>query len=331
MLTTTKRKLFVHLGMHKTGTTTIQRTLHDASDQLYIRDFLYPLAARHPREFRSHAMLPQLLGVQGPATGPMALFDEVDVDANLRSLKNEVDMSGRRNVIISSEDLWKAPKEGLDILSQIFCDFEIHPILFVRHPANFSLSFYSTMIRYGHIAQADISKMKEFWRWILNFDVLEIVKRWSAIAHSEKVTLVDYDRIQGGLLEVFFQIVGLPLNIPGVNLKRAENRSEAAAFLYLRQALLEEGREPVLVDRLIDQLSRIPITENQTLIPVDELEKMNRSYEAKCQEIRRSRLVLLPQPDAFLPPAPTAEPMYIGSLSGVFFAIGRALATERPL
>ena len=320
-----KKKLFVHIGMHKTGTTSIQSALHSLADQLFIRDYLYPTAGRHPREYRSHALLPHLLGVPSPKHGPMRLTGEIDHEAMLRSLRNEVDISGLGNVILSSEDLWTVSESGIDQLQQLFQDFDIIPVLFVRHPAKFSMALYQTMIRYGHIDSSEIAAKKQFWLWLGSFDVMRIVEKWSAIAMGKQVMLVDYDKSKFRSCELFFNAVGLPSNIPGLEKAWSENRSEPAAVTFLRQELLASGVQQDIIEGLIRQLARAPMMENQTLIPADQLERLNRSYADQCKKIRSSAHVRLVQPDGF-EPSDTTDPVYIGTMSGVVFAIGRAMA-----
>jgi hypothetical protein len=50
----TRRKLFIHIGLHKTGTTSIQQCLTESSYQLHQAGMLYPVAGTRSQRPNTH-------------------------------------------------------------------------------------------------------------------------------------------------------------------------------------------------------------------------------------------------------------------------------------
>lgn len=103
------KKLFLHIGTHKTGSTAIQHTLFRNRAALRRQDFYYPCEGRYyfgrekSQSFLAHA----LLGRRPNYLDQRALIDR---DSCVAEFKRDVSASNCRNIVVSSEHFSYAKK-----------------------------------------------------------------------------------------------------------------------------------------------------------------------------------------------------------------------------
>lgn len=133
ILSVTKKKLYLHIGMPKTGSSAVQQFLFDNVQVLKQNGFYYPKSA-------SNTVAQHCLG---------AIHLAKDSDRYKRNGKKEekaavalmadIQRSKHQNILISSEYLWEVEP---DILLKYFHDFEIVVIGYFRLPHKFAASIY---------------------------------------------------------------------------------------------------------------------------------------------------------------------------------------------
>lgn len=149
-----KPKLYLHVGSHKTGTTAIQEVLYTNRAELQKHGLLYPTS------YISKNALPK---------GHHKIFKAINGDGKVRlkkplsSLVNDwMDKVKNQNLhtVLSAEPIFrlKAGSSGgemdkraqyLKNVKQVFCDFEIMPIVVYRQPESFISSLYSEQVASG--------------------------------------------------------------------------------------------------------------------------------------------------------------------------------------
>ncbi|KPP86159.1 MAG: hypothetical protein HLUCCO07_04980 [Rhodobacteraceae bacterium HLUCCO07] len=146
------KTVHLHIGRHKTGTSSIQATLAAHRDLLRSRDILYPasLPVNHTRFFKD-AFYP------GPESLPYnrqnmtraALRERAKND--VAGIKEEVSATNPETVVFSGEDACFLPPKGIrnlkaftdDLFSSSFCNI----IVYVRHPVSRALSGIQQNVR----------------------------------------------------------------------------------------------------------------------------------------------------------------------------------------
>lgn len=128
-------QVFLHIGAHKTGTSTIQAALSAGGD------FLYPATGRDGR--RGH--YPLAWSVVGRyrrrySVPPASIWS--DLDAELRE-------SDREKAIISSEFFWRAEPDEAKRIRSYLHEHDLTAILYVRHPADYLVSYYKQEVKTG--------------------------------------------------------------------------------------------------------------------------------------------------------------------------------------
>jgi hypothetical protein len=113
-------RLFLHIGVHKTGSTSLQLSFADNADALKREGVLYPLG-RFPRLPYQHAGIRELLSP--PRAG--------ELQSLLRGIHEEAIASGCHTVILSGEDISALSTGSLSLLHDALLSAGFHPVVVV--------------------------------------------------------------------------------------------------------------------------------------------------------------------------------------------------------
>lgn len=188
-----KKKLYIHVGPHKTGTTLIQKVCLDNQAELVKSGVLYP--KRFLRIFGHHPLRDDMK-------------DRKLDDAN------DFFISTDKDILISSEDFISGTIDDFKYLKEKFQNFDIHIIYSWRRASLKMYSIWQEMIKHGHSVS-----FFEFYHdhlakpnqsYMLSADLQ--IERFSKIFGTENVHVIDYDQANsdGNLLSIFFKIIGCP-------------------------------------------------------------------------------------------------------------------------
>lgn len=225
-------ELIVHIGMHKTGSSSIQETFskHIFPDIEYLevsKDFGYP----NHSGFISTAFLeaPELYHthVKNGRTG-----SEVQrlKKRYLGELAASLSRSQSRRVLISAEDLsapnWKISERREFLRFLLSYAKSVSLVGYVRPPSGFMASAFQQILKGGANISVDNPNLWPFYR--------ERFGPWIELLGKESVTLVPFDRnslIQGDVVLDFAERVGVDLNSSDVVRVNESLSVEATALL----------------------------------------------------------------------------------------------------
>lgn len=190
------KKLFVHIGTHKTGTKSIQQWLHDHSEYLSTQIFV-PQTGMTPGFTGHHNLAWE--AVQEPSFKP----EYGTINDMLASLQGE-------RAVISSEDFEYlcAHEERLRYFDQtcIAQGWQPHYLAFFRSPSDYAVSLHTTL---GKMKKAKnfMSFLQEIkntgritcndGRWTFLFDATEFSHQWNR-AVEIPVQILNYDQAVAG-------------------------------------------------------------------------------------------------------------------------------------
>lgn len=152
------KKLILHIGLHKTATSTIQRSCYENRDLLKEQGFTYPyfkcsgeLEVNHSHTFYSGF-------AENPRQYPMNIKKGFVKKKNIEKLNQnllkefEQQCLNAQNVIISGEDISALSSDGLSALKEYFerFDFNIKVMCYVRKPYLHLCSRIQQKIRMGY-------------------------------------------------------------------------------------------------------------------------------------------------------------------------------------
>ncbi|MBG0791243.1 MAG: glycosyltransferase family 61 protein [Desulfovibrionaceae bacterium] len=190
------RTLYLHLGTHKTGSTTIQQHLHANAEILAKAGVLYPSILQDISE--SHRFNHHNFGFALIGFDPGRMPEELDRRIRERGRKTlledaakaaiaELESRGLHEMILSSEVICEpfcgqvAFPEALAELKRLFDGFTIVPVIYLRSQHSWTESWYKWNMRGGNFAPFD--------EWYRNLD-----PNW-----------LDYERLLTQLAETFGQ------------------------------------------------------------------------------------------------------------------------------
>ncbi len=192
-----RTRLVVHLGRHKTGTSSLQHTLNQAKSELALAGWTYPLAGRDPHG----AGLPTV--VAHHALGREALkgvVGGVTID-----FRQELARS-RDRIIVSSEGMQNVPASNL---AAVFRPGETTIVIYLREQVSYILSGYAQFVQ----AQDATQSFETYARRVLkSVTYHERLSDLAEIYGEENVVVRIYEPsrlVGGGTVEDFLSLLQL--------------------------------------------------------------------------------------------------------------------------
>jgi len=195
-----KKKLFVHIGTHKTGTTSLQVFLDKHQDDLLAQDFFYPKIGWY--HHAQHMLAFHLQNVY-PAHMPKP-------EDNIWEQLNEIIESNNCNkVILSSEEFSVIDKSAIEKLKNYLKNFEVKIIVYLRSQVSLFESMYNQQVKDWK------SPRKEPINFFLTmpeliyqkFNYLENLKNWAEFFGKENIIVEVYKDYS--TIDSFSNIVGI--------------------------------------------------------------------------------------------------------------------------
>jgi hypothetical protein len=234
-----KRAIFVHVGLHKTGSTAIQRMLSDNSRILLKDGFLYPKVGQISEPVRS--------------LGHHRLAWSLHRDPNLMSLwgelREEITRSRAENVLLSSEEFeFVRQAAHYQRMRAELPEARFQIICYLRRQDELLESEYNQHIKQGGTNTPGdfITRMMRRLNYGKYLHVLEeVFGRQNMI-----VRVYEKSQLEGGLYVDFFQCLGLKLWAGYTLPTGTVNPSLSAAGLALMHLLNQHITDRVLLRRL---------------------------------------------------------------------------------
>lgn len=210
--------VFVHIGTHKTGTTSVQAFLRSHASELAQSGIIVPTAGTLSKDSGHHNLAFQLTGD--------TRYDPIL--GGLNELLAQLRHSTARRAVISSEDLsgLVSRPDGLRRLETALGreGHSVSWVMFIRRVDDFSESMYTTLWgsgvrpRFGYpgfvlsiLASGKYCQNQRFGGSVHYFDFMAFCRRWRAISGSQ-LRIFDYDQAiaEMGLLPCFMTIIEAP-------------------------------------------------------------------------------------------------------------------------
>ena len=256
-----KTNVYIHIGLHKTGTTSIQATLSNNRKTLLAHGInylplgenhsvaLYPLFAAEPHRYRPNR-------AAGIDTEQKAAKKNA---VTLASLQRELDANTSGSVVISGEDLSMLPAEGLKRLKETLAPYaaQFRIIVYIRDPVATVTSIFQQRLRRGQTYQ-QISRRPPrpgYQRIAASIDVFG--------REAVDVRLFDSAQfVSGDLIADFLSAIGADLAVAATLDPLRANvglSHEAAELLHeINRRHPPQGRLSPPRDQLLARLAEIP-------------------------------------------------------------------------
>ncbi|MEU9268023.1 hypothetical protein AB0E04_21580 [Streptomyces sp. NPDC048251] len=245
----------LHIGPHKTGTTSIQGALFAAKEKLPAYGVAYPAQSRHPMQ-----------AVLAACSRTGMIGDTTPTERHWARLVDQVHATGRHTCVISSEFFADAPDdataeriveqlggESVQVLVTLRPLVRIMPSQWQQYVQNGLRMGYEDWLEHM-LRKAPYEKPNpSFWRRHRHD---RLVERWVRVVGADRVTVVVVDdRDRGGLMRLFEGLLGLPANLLQP-VPDTANRSLTLAETEMLRNLNKEFRGNGLPDELYSLLVR---------------------------------------------------------------------------
>ncbi|GLP70016.1 hypothetical protein TUSST3_66370 [Streptomyces sp. TUS-ST3] len=245
----------LHIGPHKTGTTSVQGALFAARDLLPEHGVVFPAHSRHPME-----------AVLAACARPAMMGDTAPTEKHWTRLLEQVRATGGKTSVISSE--FFADTEDDDTVARIVGQLggeRVHVLVTLRPLVRIMPSQWQQYVQNGlrmgyedwltHMLRKAPYEQPNpsFWRRHRHD---RLVERWVRAVGAQRVTVVVVDdRDRGGLMRTFERLLGLPENLLQP-VPDTANRSLTLAETEMLRNLNKEFRGNGLPDELYSRLVR---------------------------------------------------------------------------
>ena len=243
------KTVFLHIGGHKTGSTSIQESLGKLRDVLISHGCLYPLFEIEGTTINNHSIpFFSMFAKNAESYHPNISrgYDSADkvqlLNENYRKqLTGQLDRFDGENLIISGEDISVLDSESIgrlkDYLFEVTnTDIAIKVILFCRNPITYARSHIQEIVKGGLVLEVEMENYFSFARThyqkrLGNFltafpqDSISVIKYEDAISHKH------------GLLGAFFDAVGVDQRLARGFDKKMLNRSLSHEAIVIINAI----------------------------------------------------------------------------------------------
>ena len=232
------KKLIIHPGFHKTGTTALQQALSEVRHELLESKFFYPHTAGNAHHRAAWSIIEKTWGWKKRG-------GRISAPIEWKKLENKIS-SSKETAIISSEFFSEADLIQLADMAKRLSGFDVQ-VIFTWRPLPFMLaSSYQQFLKYGlkksysewleSIFEVPVEAKftPSFWKRNLHGDV---VARWAETFGSENVSLIAVNESNPTYLyETFADLAGIPKGI----LKEPAHMQMNRSLTFTESSLLLE-------------------------------------------------------------------------------------------
>lgn len=221
------KKLIIHPGFHKTGTTALQQALSEVRQELLESNFYYPHIAGNAHHRAARSIIEKTWGWKNRGGRSTDVAEWKKLERKLNKNKG--------TAIVSSEFFSEATLEQLQLLKKNTQNFDLQ-VVFTWRPLPFMLaSSYQQYLKYGlkksylewldSIFQVpgEAKFTPSFWKRNLHGDV---ISKWAEVFGAENISLIAVNEADPNFLySSFSDLVGVSNGIIREPMHQEINRS----------------------------------------------------------------------------------------------------------
>ncbi len=245
------REILLHIGMTKTGSTSIQHVLHTNRTQLLAQGIFYPASPgenRHILLASGFTSFPDLLGDIDSSIW-LGRQPKVAIEAHIAEIAEELDNLPDRidRIIISAEQFSMYSRAERDIrrLRDFLLNFadRCRVVVYLRRQDEHFASLYSQFLRLGNVHTPDMNRLSAFHH---DYDYADFLGRWAEVFGPDHVCPRLFESTTGKRFDViadFAEVCGVDiaqLTIPAQARNPSMNQAGQEA-LRLLGGLLQDG------------------------------------------------------------------------------------------
>lgn len=261
------RKIFIHIGAHKTGTTSLQNFFHTSHEKLLAKGVLYPKSCNF--QYAQHRLAFAAKGMRDPGAG-----DVPDLEIELQSLLHEIEASSAPTTIISSEEFFNTRKPSVEKIAATLSGFSVEIVAIIRRPDELFCSIFNQKqkdprndfkMHYSRFLGNPVSLSGD-----LEFDAS--LERWASVFGRERL-LVDCYESKPDSVALVCELMRLSLDDEGAGNVRDMNHSMSVKAIEVMRYAKHAGFDEPTRRRLFEisrQLLKPPAEGAESLLAPEE-------------------------------------------------------------
>lgn len=278
-------KVFLHIGLEKTGTTTIQRVFDRNREYFKEKGFFYPNfdgEENHVSLYnyaRSEKVIDELRIYAGLKTPEDVISYRERFSG---AFKEKLLTSGYENVVLSTEHLSSrlTTEAGIArvkrLISSVTSDVKV--VLYIRNIIDFFVSSYSTAVKCGETRGLDqFCETLDEYRY--QFD--KVVQNWSEVFGKENIILREFARdklVNGDILDDFADVIGLDFDRDELNIQLENESLTYPQAEFLRkynqiEPLIKNGSYNTARGNIVEVLSSLKDFKGKIRLSQEEFEE----------------------------------------------------------
>jgi hypothetical protein len=172
---------YIHIGIHKTGSTAIQHFLHHNHDALLNHGILYPKVGLHGTGHHEIAWA----AMRG---------DTASCNGFMREIAQQALHCNASKIVLSSEEFEFIKKP--DKLKALFPEGS-RIIIYLRRPDTYLESEYNQHVKvYSIRFQGDIFRFYFFYNFIKRLNYVRLINTWKESFGDNAIKIISYDKIR---------------------------------------------------------------------------------------------------------------------------------------
>jgi len=198
------KKIILHIGVHKTGTTTFQQ--HIRKNSLFFRNANFYIPEEGKLNYNG-IKVNMGSSVGGVHAIPHCLKNGLELTP-LDAFLNDFEESGAENGVMSSEGFDDLSTNNVLLLRERLKEYDVTPVLVVRHPLHLAASLYCSK---GAVKKQSPDKFLRglYKRNLLNYS--KLISDWSCFGKVEVLKFEEFKDINEALLD----FIGMPKDLNG--------------------------------------------------------------------------------------------------------------------
>jgi hypothetical protein len=178
--------IILHIGLRKTGTTSIQKFLNNNYHVLLDHNILYPRSGLPVRgsSYAHHDLASFTTGIKSPTN---ALCWE--------QMHEELSHHTDKLVFISSEIFSVATQQKIEEIRKNLAGHQVVVLIYLREPVSFMISLYKEQIK-AHNGCGTFNKFSRKFFYLTDYECL--IKNWQLIFGDSNIILKNYDDLASG-------------------------------------------------------------------------------------------------------------------------------------
>lgn len=244
-------RLFVHVGVAKTGTTSLQSFLIRRRDDLAAAGLFVPLTGSYAAFGGGHHLLPWVVNGRYPERRPA-----IGREAMLDRLVEEIAGCGAERAVVSSEEFPSLTDEEIAVLAERLAPFDPVAVIVMRRSGDVIETGYRT-----HIVAGLESTFDEFAA-IHTIDYLQLARRWSRLSPCGELRIGSYDdpAVRADIVGTVLGWIAPELAIERPDGEPRLNAGLPAPIIELARTLRREGAPLAVMQRWLARCTTMPIS-----------------------------------------------------------------------